>query len=138
MAVCKKSNPIRPVTAQQAKQIIKNTKDKPVIVKVFAHWCSACQESDPAAREAAGNVCENAEVLALDGDNAFNEAFVQEQKVEAFPTMLAFKNGKRVGKMEGGSSVKSFEHFYTKWNNKFNAMKAKNKPKVNRNKKRSK
>jgi len=112
------SRPIRHVTGQQATRIIEQTKDKTVLVRVFAQWCGACKESSPHVQEAADEVCDAAEVVALDGDNPFNRAWATAQNVEAFPTVIAFRNGQMLGKLEGGQDTKTYAEFFTKWGQK--------------------
>jgi len=114
------NRPVRNVTALQAQKIIDSTKDKPVIVRFFAHWCAACAESAPKVQEAANNVCDGAEVLQIDGDSAFNSDWAGKQGVEAFPSVVAYKNGLRVGKVEGSLDSSAYQEFFTKWQGKLN------------------
>jgi len=106
---------VRQVTATQAAQIIERTKDKPVLVRFFAQWCGACKESLPHVQEAANEVCDEAEVIMVDGDNPFNRAWAEQQNIEAFPTVVAFRNGAAMAKLEGGQDTAGYVDFFKKW-----------------------
>ena len=116
MARCNK--PVRTVTAQQAQRIIENTRDKPVYVRFFAHWCDSCKESKPEAEEASNEACSSAEVLAVDGDNPFNSKWADDQGVKAFPTVVAYLNGRKAGELDNGFEKKSFAEYHNKFASK--------------------
>lgn len=114
------NRPVRNVSALQAQKIIENTRDKPVIVRFFAHWCAACHESAPKVQDAANAACEKAEVIQVDGDSAFNSQWATEQGVKAFPSMVAYKNGRKVGEVEGALESSAYQKFFAKWQGKMN------------------
>lgn len=108
---------IRSMTGQQAKQHIQKSK-RPVIVRFFAHWCQACHASEARVKEAHQQSC-NADVIAVDGDSVFNKEFVDENNVDGFPTLVAFKDGKKVGTFAGGETTMEYKAFFDKWTKKY-------------------
>ena len=99
---------IKRVSSIQARQIIKNSK-KPIIVQLFSHGCSACHDAEPHI-QAAVNSNDEVEVIAVDGD--FNMDFANEYGVDGYPTAVGFKNGQKIGAMEGSGDAKDYSKFF--------------------------
>ena len=108
---------IRPMTGAQAKQHIQASK-RPVIVRIFAHWCQACRASEAEVKAAHQQAC-GVDVIAVDGDSVFNKEFVDENAIEAFPTLIAFHKGKKMATMVGGGEALDYKKFFTKWAEKY-------------------
>lgn len=72
--------------------------DKTILVDFFAVWCGPCQMLGPVLEQIA-NENSNFEVGKLDIDEAQEIAI--DYGVQVVPTMMIFKNGQVVDKMEG-------------------------------------
>jgi len=102
---CSRKVPI--LKEDQAKQLIaKSSRGKPALLAFVAGWCGACAETKPEVREAARFACSSADVAMVDVDKA--EKLSQRYKVEALPTIIAFRDGKPVARTEG---VEESRHF---------------------------
>ncbi|HVH68436.1 MAG TPA: thioredoxin TrxC [Gemmatimonadales bacterium] len=73
--------------------------DVPVVVDCYADWCGPCKIMAPVlddfARERQGDVL----VTKLDTDR--NQATARRLDIRAIPTLLAFRNGREVGRQAG-------------------------------------
>jgi thioredoxin-like negative regulator of GroEL len=102
---------VRPIAGMQLPKVVEQTKDgRTVFVKFASQFCGACQESKAAISEALGQTC--AEVMELDADVAGNVA--DAHKVENLPTVIAFRNGKAVARLDGAETPAKYKAFFEK------------------------
>src|SRR5258706_13929646 len=66
----------------------------PVVVDFFAEWCGPCKAMAPALEAVAVDMKGKVKIAKLDVDQ--NPAVTQEYKIQAMPTRMTFKNGKKV------------------------------------------
>ena len=73
--------------------------DRPVLVDFWAAWCRPCLDMKPAVREIAAEFRGRAVVGELDAEaNAFTAG---KYGVRSFPTLLLFRDGRPVARLEG-------------------------------------
>lgn len=72
--------------------------NKVILVDFFATWCGPCQMLAPVL-EAISKEQENFDIAKIDVDEAQELAI--EHGIQVVPTMLVFKNGNVVDRMEG-------------------------------------
>ncbi len=75
---------------------------KLLIVKGTATWCGPCQQMDKTTwrdEQVVAWLKEHAIVVAVDVDA--EQATAQELAIQAMPTMIAFKDGKEIGRIVG-------------------------------------
>ena len=92
------------------KEVVLNSKTL-VLVDFYATWCGPCQMLGPILEEIS---IENSdfEIVKVDVDN--NHALARNYKIMAVPTMIIFKDGEVVDKIEG---LVSKEAIVNKMNN---------------------
>ena len=73
--------------------------DKPVLVDFFAVWCGPCRQMLPIADELSQEMVDSIKIVKLDVDEA--EAIAAQYDIQAIPTMLLFKNGRKVAEHHG-------------------------------------
>ena len=84
----------------------------PVLVDFTAQWCGPCQELAPHLAKLAEEMEDKLFVAKIDIDK--NEDLAGKLGIEAVPTLLMFKNGKRVGAMEGFDGPAGLKKFVKK------------------------
>ncbi len=84
-------------------QVLKS--DKPVMVDFWAPWCGPCRAVAPVLEELAGEYTERVVVAKVNTDE--NPRYMTEYGIMAIPTMIFFKNGQEVDRIEG-AGPKSF------------------------------
>lgn len=73
--------------------------DLPILVDFFAPWCGPCQIMAKILEEVSSKIQDQAQVVKINTDNYPDLA--SEYRISALPTMVIFKNGKPVDRIEG-------------------------------------
>jgi len=77
---------------------------EPVLVDFFAEWCGPCKAMAPALEQVAADMKGKVKVAKLDVDQ--NPAVTQKYAIQAMPTLLIFKDGKKVAERVGALTQK--------------------------------
>ena len=72
--------------------------NKPILVDFYANWCGHCKMLEPVI-ERIGKTRTDFDIAKIDVDTAQNLAY--EYEVQVVPTILIFKQGKIVNRIEG-------------------------------------
>lgn len=86
---------------------------KPVIVDVFATWCTTCAAQKP-IQDAQLKAAANKDLTMLTIDFDTEKALLAKFHVSAQSTMIAFKNGKEVGRSVGDTSAAGIAALFAK------------------------
>ena len=78
-------------------EVIKN--DKPVIVDFYADWCGPCKMMSPIMAQIAGENMDTIKVCKLNIDE--NTFTAMKYRVLSIPTLVFFKGGEMLGRIEG-------------------------------------
>ncbi len=73
--------------------------DKPVIVDFYADWCGPCKMMTPVVSQIAGEYVDKIKVCKVNIDE--NTATAMKYRVLSIPTLVFFKNGEMLGRIEG-------------------------------------
>jgi thioredoxin 1 len=73
--------------------------DKPVLVDFYAVWCGPCRKMMPIIEELATEYKDTVIVAKIDGSEYANLS--AEQNVTGVPTLILYKEGKEVGRLNG-------------------------------------
>lgn len=71
----------------------------PLLVDFYAPWCGPCQIMAGILEQVSAKVKDKAQVVKINTDNY--PALASEYKISALPTMIIFKQGKPVERIEG-------------------------------------
>ena len=72
--------------------------NKVILVDFYATWCGPCQMLGPILEEIAGEI-QNFDIAKINIDE--NQELAIENEIEVVPTMLIYKNGQVVERVEG-------------------------------------
>ncbi|MCI8669832.1 MAG: thioredoxin [Lachnospiraceae bacterium] len=78
-------------------EVIKS--DKPVIVDFYADWCGPCKMMAPIVSQIADENMDRIKVCKLNIDE--NTSTAMKYRVLSIPTLVFFKGGKMLGRIEG-------------------------------------
>ena len=77
---------------------------EPVVVDFFAEWCGPCKAMAPALEQVAAEMKGKVKVAKLDVDQ--NPEVTQKYTIQAMPTLMIFKGGKKVAERVGALTQK--------------------------------
>lgn len=77
--------------------------DVPVLVDFYATWCGPCQMMAPILEQVNANMQGQLKVVKIDTDKY--PQLASEYSIHALPTLVLFKNGKPVDRIEGVQSA---------------------------------
>lgn len=80
------------------KELLENS-PKPVLVDFYATWCGPCQMMSPILEQVGSHFRDRIQVIKIDTDRYPNIA--SQYEIQALPTLVLFKDGKPVEKIEG-------------------------------------
>ena len=81
--------------------------DKPVLVDFWAEWCGPCRMIAPALEEIAADLGDKVTIAKINIDE--NPDTPGKYGVRGIPTMLLFKNGQEVTRIQGAKPKKGIE-----------------------------
>jgi thioredoxin 1 len=84
------------------KEVLKSS--EPVLVDFFAEWCGPCKAMAPALEQVAAEMKGKVKVAKLDVDQ--NPEVTQKYTIQAMPTLMIFKDGKKVAERVGALTQK--------------------------------
>ena len=71
----------------------------PVLVDFYATWCGPCQMMNPILEQVGAHLRDRLQIVKIDTDRYPNIA--SEYRIQALPTLVLFKNGQPIEKIEG-------------------------------------
>lgn len=71
----------------------------PVLVDFYATWCGPCKVMSPILEQVGANLRDRLQVVKIDTDHY--PTIASEYQIQALPTLVLFKNGQPVERIEG-------------------------------------
>lgn len=88
-------------SATFAQDVLEKSKEKPVVMEIWASWCGPCRQLGPIIEEIAGEHPE-IEFVAVDADA--NPEILSNFGVRSIPTVIRFVDGEKNGGFIGSRS----------------------------------
>jgi thioredoxin len=85
----------------------------PLLVDFYAPWCGPCQIMSKILEQVSAKVTDRAQVVKINTD-AY-PALATQYKISALPTMVIFKNGQPVDRIEGVMPTDKLYDRLTAW-----------------------
>jgi thioredoxin len=73
--------------------------DVPVLVDFYADWCGPCQMMVPILEQVNAQLKDRLRIVKIDTEKY--QALASQYQIEALPTLMLFKQGQPVDKIEG-------------------------------------
>lgn len=93
-------------------------KEGTVFVKFFAPWCGHCKRMAPTWEQLAASYEDNAAVkighVDCTADDNQNRAICDSQGVNGFPTLIVYKDGKKIEEYSGKRDLSALQDFVDK------------------------
>ena len=74
---------------------------KLVLIDFYADWCGPCNQIAPLLEELSVEFAEKLEIAKIDVDSEETENVCQTNAIQCMPTLVFFKNGQVVKRIEG-------------------------------------
>jgi len=92
-------------------QVIQASHQKPVLVDLWADWCSPCRVIAPILEKVAIEFQDTLSIAKVEVDADENMKLAGHYKVRGFPTLLLFINGIEVGRFSGAKPLSFIREF---------------------------
>ncbi|MDR1498231.1 MAG: thioredoxin [Puniceicoccales bacterium] len=96
------SKRVRLISDEAAFTAAINNSSVPVVVDLFAVWCSPCKAIAPVIEQIATELADSVDVYKVDVDEV--PSIAQNLGVRSIPTLVFYRNGKVVEKLVGSRS----------------------------------
>ena len=80
-------------------QDLLSSSEVPVLVDFYATWCGPCQMMSPIVEQVNSHLKEQLQVVKIDTDKY--PQIANQHHIHALPTLVLFKNGQPVDRIEG-------------------------------------
>jgi thioredoxin len=87
--------------------------EQPLLVDFYAPWCGPCQIMAGILEQVSAKVQDKAQIVKINTDNY--PALATEYKISALPTLVIFKKGQPVDRIEGVLTADQLYDRLTAW-----------------------
>ena len=92
-------------------KVLKASHEKPVLVDLWADWCSPCLVIAPILEKLVHELDGKISIAKVEVDDGDNMKLAGHYKVRGFPTLILFQNGNEVGRFSGAKPLQFIRNF---------------------------
>ena len=92
-------------------KVIEASKTRPVLLDLWAEWCSPCLMIAPVLEKLAAEFEDEVGIAKVEVDEGENMKIAGMYQVRGFPTLILFQNGEEVGRFSGAKPLHFIREF---------------------------
>jgi len=92
-------------------KVIKASHEKPILVDLWADWCSPCRVIAPILEKLVLELEGEIGIAKVEVDDGDNMKLAGHYKVRGFPTLILFQNGHEAGRFSGAKPLQFIRQF---------------------------
>ena len=93
------------------KLVLDASHSKPVLVDLWAEWCSPCRVIAPMLEKVADEFADTLTIAKIEVDEGENMKIAGKYQVRGFPTLILFQNGEETGRFSGAKPLHFIREF---------------------------
>jgi len=91
--------------------VIEASHNKPVLIDLWADWCSPCLMIAPVLEKVAIEFEDELSIVKIEVDEGENMKIAGRFQVRGFPTLILFQNGEETGRFSGAKPLSYIREF---------------------------
>ncbi len=92
-------------------QVIDASQDRPILVDLWADWCSPCRVIAPVLEKIAHEFGDQLGIAKVEVDEGENMKLAGKYQVRGFPTLILFDKGEEQGRFSGAKPLHFIREF---------------------------
>ncbi|MCW9013653.1 MAG: thioredoxin [Gammaproteobacteria bacterium] len=92
-------------------KVIQASHDRPILVDLWADWCSPCIMIAPVLEKVASEFEGQLTIAKVEVDDGDNMKIAGNYQVRGFPTLILFQNGQEKGRFSGAKPLQFIRNF---------------------------
>jgi len=97
--------------------VIEASHNKPILVDLWAEWCSPCRVIAPLLEKLAAEFHDSLGIAKVEVDEEENMKIAGHYQVRGFPTLILFVNGEETGRFSGAKPLSFMRDFIEQHSN---------------------
>ena len=97
--------------------VIEASRNKPILVDLWAEWCSPCRVIAPLLEKLAAEFHDSLGIAKVEVDEEENMKIAGHYQVRGFPTLILFVNGEETGRFSGAKPLSFMRDFIEQHSN---------------------
>lgn len=93
------------------KCVIEASEQRPILVDLWAEWCSPCRVIAPVLEKIAAEFGDQLGIAKVEVDEDENMKLAGHYQVRGFPTLILFQHGKEQGRFSGAKPLHFIREF---------------------------
>ena len=92
-------------------KVIQASQHKPILVDLWAEWCSPCRVIAPILEQLADEMEDEIGIAKIEVDEEDNMKIAGRYQVKGFPTLILFQHGEEQGRFSGAKPLSFIRDF---------------------------